>query len=93
MGTIHLKMLNPIHFAMKRAKWQAKPHGDLQDRSAKSSRWIMKGVLMWGIKCRLSLYLRFSINCLIFNMFPALVAENRGLTPFIFNMFPALAFY
>jgi hypothetical protein len=31
MGTIHLEMLNPIHFAMKRAKWQAKPHGNGQD--------------------------------------------------------------
>jgi hypothetical protein len=57
------------------------------------SRWIIEGILMWVIKCRLSPYLRFSINCLIFKMFPALVGENRGLTSLVFNMFPALAFY
>jgi hypothetical protein len=31
MGSIHLKIVNPTHFAMKRAKWQVKPHGDGQD--------------------------------------------------------------
>jgi hypothetical protein len=40
---------------------------------------------MLGIKCLLSLYIRFSINCLIFNILSALVRENPGSTSFCFQ--------
>jgi len=53
---------------------------------------VIGRVLLWMIKRRLSLYLRFYTNRLIFNKLSALAGENPCLPPFIFKMFSALAF-